>query len=187
MQTTLKKIRLSYPFPFPFEWKKLLRGLGKTKADEDPLDLYKVLEINGFDFALRCLRGVDGHDKEIRLFAVWCAKQVFNLMKDQRSVQALRIARIFAMGKYTDEHLCAARNMSLEAVRRSAFLSTAEFIAAEAAASATMPNAWEAALNAAENSLQASEFNSPEAERLATRISVKNSQEEQFKILISKA
>ena len=88
--TTLNAIRKHEPCTDG--WKKLLVHLGKTEADDEPLDLITVLDSNGLDDALWCLRAVDGCGREIRLFAVWCARQVEHLMTDQRSRDALDVA-----------------------------------------------------------------------------------------------
>ena len=51
---------------------------------------------------------MDNVDRESRLFAVWCARQVQHLMEDQRSIDALDVAEKFANGKATEEQLDAA-------------------------------------------------------------------------------
>ena len=71
MKTTLEKIRGH--FPFTGGWERLLKSLGKTKADDEPLHLRTILDSNGLDDTLWCLRVVDGYDREKRLYAVWCA------------------------------------------------------------------------------------------------------------------
>lgn len=105
--TTLSAIRKHRPCEGG--WKKLLAYLGKTKADDDPLPLRVILESNGLDDALWCLRAVEGHDREIRLFAVWCARQVQHLMRDQRSLDAIDVAERYANGLASDDELRAAR------------------------------------------------------------------------------
>ena len=47
-------------------------------------------------------------DRELRKFAVWCARQVQHLMTDARSVAALDVAERHAEGLATDEELKAA-------------------------------------------------------------------------------
>ena len=106
MNTTLNKIREHSPCTDG--WEKLLRTLGKTKADDEPLSLITILDSNGFDDALWCLRAVDGHEKEMRLYAVWCARQVQHLMTDKRSLDALDVAERFANGYATLVELDAA-------------------------------------------------------------------------------
>ena len=106
MKTTLAAIREHSPCADG--WAKLLRHLGKTSADAEPLMLLTILESNGLDDALWCLRAVDGHKREIRLFAVWCARQVQHMMDDRRSVSALDVAERHANGQATDAELAAA-------------------------------------------------------------------------------
>ena len=106
IKTTLNKIRSHQPCADG--WEKLLKKLGKTKADDDPLDLLTILKSNGLDDALWCFRAVDGHDRDMRLFGVWCAQQVQHLMTDQRSIDALDAAERFANGKATIKELNTA-------------------------------------------------------------------------------
>ena len=47
-------------------------------------------------------------DRVMRLFAVWCARQVQHLMTDKRSFDALDVAERFADGLATSEELSAA-------------------------------------------------------------------------------
>lgn len=90
MMTTLNKIRQHSPCADG--WQKLLRHLGKTQADDEPLSITTILDSNGLDDALWCLRAVEGHNREIRLFAVWFARQVEHLITDPRSLSALEWA-----------------------------------------------------------------------------------------------
>lgn len=104
--TTLNKIREHDPCLDG--WRKLLAGLNKSEADDEPLPLARILDINGLDDALWALRTVDC-DRESRLLAVAYARQVRHLMKDERSVAALDVAERFANGKATREELIEAR------------------------------------------------------------------------------
>jgi hypothetical protein len=47
-------------------------------------------------------------ERTMRLFAVWCARQVEHLMKDSRSIAALDVAHRFAMGEASEEERDAA-------------------------------------------------------------------------------
>ena len=49
------------------------------------------------------------HDREMRLFAVWCARQVQHLMPDQRCTNTLDVAERYANGEASSEELDAAR------------------------------------------------------------------------------
>ena len=137
MQTTLNAIRSHSPCESG--WTKLLAYLRKTKADDEPISLIEIIKSNGLDDALWCLLAVDGHDKEIRLYAVWCARQVQHLMTDPRSLAALDVAEAFANGKATKEELAAAR----------APARAAAWDAAAAARAAARAAAWAAAWDAA--------------------------------------
>ena len=136
MKTTLNKIRTHSPCANG--WEKLLKNLGKIKADDEPLLLTTILESNGINDALWCLRAVDGHEREMRLFAVECARSVQHLMTDKRSLDALDVSERYANGLATQEELDAA-----EAAAEAAW--DAALDAAGAAAEA----AWDAALDAA--------------------------------------
>ena len=65
MYTTLNKIREHSPCQEG--WTKLLRTLNKKKADDEPVSIVKILDSNGLDDALWCLRAIEGHDREIRI------------------------------------------------------------------------------------------------------------------------
>jgi hypothetical protein len=135
MRTTLNQIRAHSPCQDG--WAKLLRGLNKTAADDEPLWIDQVLDHNGFDDALWCLRAVEGCDREIRLFAVWCARRVQHLMTDPRSVEALDVVERHARGDASDEELSAAARSaarSAAAAARSAAAAAAEWAAARSAA-----------------------------------------------------
>lgn len=104
--TTLNRIRAHSPCESG--WKKLLAGLGKTAADDEPLSFVRIVEINGLDDALWCCRAEPKQWKVWRLFAVWCGRQVQHLMTDTRSVAALDVAERHANGNATNAELNAA-------------------------------------------------------------------------------
>ena len=104
--TTLNKIREHEPCTDG--WKKLLTYLGKTEADDEPLAFTTILDSNGLDDALWCMRSAPEYDKDWRLFAVWCARQVQHLMTDQRSLDAIDVAERYVHGQATDGELVAA-------------------------------------------------------------------------------
>lgn len=93
-QTTLNAIREHGPCADG--WAKLLRHLGKTQADDEPLTLATILDSNGIEDALWCLRAADGWEREARLYAVWCVRQVQHLMTDSRSLAALNVVERYA-------------------------------------------------------------------------------------------
>lgn len=97
-------------------WGELLRHLGKTQADDEPLRIAEIVESIGLDDALFCLGAVGGYDREIRLFAVWCARQVQHLIKDPRSLNALDVAERYANGRATIDELYDASMAALDAM-----------------------------------------------------------------------
>ena len=54
-------------------------------------------------------------DKELRLFAVFCARQVQHLLTDEGSRQAIDVAERFAYGNATQEELAAASDAASDA------------------------------------------------------------------------
>jgi len=143
--TTLNAIRAKSPCESG--WLKLLKHLGKTQADDDPLPFATIVESNGLDDALWCLRCSPEYDREWRLFAVWCALQVKHLMTDKRSLNALDVAERFANGQATQDELIAARDAARDAARVAAW--DAARVAAWAAWDAAGDAAWAAAGDAA--------------------------------------
>ena len=75
--TTLNRIRSAGPCREG--WVKLLKHLGKTEADDEPLDLLTVLDSNGLDDALWVLSFAMPDDRLARHFQAWCAEQVVHL------------------------------------------------------------------------------------------------------------
>jgi len=73
-----------------------------------PISLISIVETNGLYDALWCLRCNQEWDRDSRLFAVWCARQVQHLMKDERSINALNVAENFANGLAAQEELSTA-------------------------------------------------------------------------------
>lgn len=118
--TTLRRIREHSPCHDG--WVKLLKHIGKTHADDEPLPLLTVLESNGIADALWCLRAVDGIDKIARLFACDCAARALQRAaeQDERSHKAVEVARSFARGKATATQLFAARDAAWDAARDAA-------------------------------------------------------------------
>ena len=148
--TTLNAIREHGPCADG--WKKLLNHLGKTGADDEPLSLLTILDSNGLDDALWCLRAMPEHNKHWRLYAVWCARQVQHLMTDARSVAALDVAERHAHGTASDQELAAAGDAARAAAGVAAgvaALDAARVAARVAACDAARAAAWVAAGDAA--------------------------------------
>jgi len=153
MKTTLNQIRDCGPCELG--WRKLLKHLGKTKSDDEPLSILTILESNGLDDALWCLRAVKGRDREIRLYAVWCARQVQHINTDPRVSACIDVAERFANGEATDEERdaagAAARAAAWDAARDAAGAAAgdAAWAAARAAAGAAARDAARDAARAA--------------------------------------
>ena len=139
LYTTLNKIRGNEPCESG--WKKLLNHLGKTKADDEQLSFRTILESNGLDDAIWCLKSVEGHDREIRLLALACARRVEHLDNTGQAKKTNDVAERFANGLATAEELAAARG----AAARGAAMDAAR----GAARGAAMDDAWCAAMDAA--------------------------------------
>ena len=139
MFTTLNEIRIHSPCSEG--WEKLLKHLEKTKSDDAPLSFLTILGSNGLDDALWCLRAAPKDwESTIRMFAVWCAKQVEHLMTDERSKNALLVAQNHALGLATDEELAAAAGDAADAAG-----DAARAAARAAAGDAAWAAAWGAA------------------------------------------
>ena len=76
-------------------------------------------------------------ERVLRLFAVWCARQVQHLMKDPRSIAALDVAQRFAMGEASKDELYAAWYAA-----RAAVCAAASDAARAAASDAARAAAW---------------------------------------------
>ena len=142
MKTTLNKIRSHSPCSSG--WTKLLKNLGKTCADDEPLAITTVLDSNGLDDALWCLRAVGGHQKEMRLFAVDCARSVQHLTPDAGSWAAIDVAERHAHGFATDAELAAAWDAARDAARAETWAEAWD-AARDAAWDAARAEAWDAA------------------------------------------
>ena len=142
--TTLNRIREHSPCQDG--WEKLLNGLGKTKADDEPLSVATILKINGLGDALWCCRVEPQYAREWRLLSVAFARRVQHLNPDPRVKSAIDVAERYANGDATDEELTAARDAARDAADAAR---DAAWIAADAAVAAAWTAAWIAARAAA--------------------------------------
>lgn len=167
MKTTLTKIREHQPCGEG--WTKLLKHLGKTQADDEPLDFLTILESNGLDDALWCVRSAPEYNRDWRLFAVWCARQVQHLMTDEHSIHALDVAERHANGQASEGELATARDAAWAATARATARATvraavrdtvaaAWATARDTAAAASDTAAWAATARAAARDTQKEMF-----------------------------
>jgi len=106
--------------------------------------------IGGDKIAGRNREVLAAHDitRELRLLGCWCARQVWHLLTDERSRNAVEVAERFADGQSTKEELDAARDAARDAAWAAA--SAAAWDAAGGAArTAARDSAWDAAWDAA--------------------------------------
>jgi hypothetical protein len=104
--TTLNQIRAHNPCTSG--WEKLLKHLGKTKADDEPLAFTTILDSNGFSDCCWAMQTRPDLNNLWRHFAVDCADRVKHMMTDERSINALAVARRHALGLATDGELAEA-------------------------------------------------------------------------------
>ena len=115
METTLNEIRKHSPCESG--WKNLLVYLGKTQADDEPLDFITLLAAVGIEDAIWCLRTQDYRD--YCLFLADVAESVLPIYEAKYSCTAPRDAiqtiRDYHAGIATDEELNAAANAAYAA------------------------------------------------------------------------
>jgi hypothetical protein len=121
-----------------YGWQKLLRHLGKKRADDEPIPFRVILESNGLDDALWATRTRPDLASTWRLLAVRYARRVQHLMADPRSVAALDVAERHVRGDATDEEMKAAAEAAASAA------SAAWWSASAAAAWSTASASWSA-------------------------------------------
>ena len=146
--TTLRQIRQHSPCSEG--WRTLLTFLGKTGVDDEPLPLVTILQSNGLDDTLWCLRTITGYDKEIIRFALACAQDVRHLMTDQRSLDVLSALERHLESPLSKRELnkvvaeAGAAQAAAWAAARAARAARAAVGAAEAARVAAEAVAWAA-------------------------------------------
>jgi hypothetical protein len=105
-------------------------------ADDEQFAMSSIIESNSLNDCIWTFKCVDKlHYPLRRKFAVWCARQVQHLMKDQ-SINALDVAWLHSEGFATDEELAIARRAAAAAADADAYAAAAYAAAAAAAADA---------------------------------------------------
>ena len=143
LYTTLEKIRAHDPCEGG--WRKLLKALGKTKPDNARLSLATILESNGLDDALWCLRAVDNVDWFARRLALDFARSVEHLSTDPRVKACNDVVERFLKKKATKEELDAARAAAVAAAWAAGTAWAAARAIAAAGDAAWATYAWAAA------------------------------------------
>lgn len=134
-------------------WETLLKYKKDTHWNEQ-FPLSDIIDSNGLNDALWCLKVRPEHSNLWRKYALWCARQVEHLMTDERSKAALDVAWRHSDGQATDKELADARDVARDVARAAARAAAgdaawaAAWAAADAAGSAEAA-AWAAADSAA--------------------------------------
>mgnify|MGYP000850526419 CR=1 FL=1 len=84
--------------------------------------------------------------RELRLYACWCVRQVWDRLADERSMQAVVVAERYARGNASKKELIAARDAAWGSVKDGAWN-----VAKDAALVAARDAAWDAARDAAKD------------------------------------
>ena len=156
LTTTLNRLKLHSPCSSGAL--RLLRGLDKTRADDERLPFARILEISGLDDVEWCCRAEPRLDHIWRLYAVRSARRLESLMSDQRSMLAVEVAERFLNKKATLEDLDMAWRRARDAEKTSGTLwHAASFAARTVAPSAAEAAAWTAAMKAGRTSWWVSE------------------------------
>lgn len=91
----------------------VLRKALKGRKDNEPITLVEILDSNGIADALWALQAVPDkqaaeRDRQARLYACWCVRQVWHLLTDERSRTAVEVAERYAEGAATLDELKTA-------------------------------------------------------------------------------
>jgi hypothetical protein len=145
MTTTLNQIRSHHPCADGYA--KLLKHLNKTSADDEPLSLLTILEFNGLNDAIWCLR-TEQTPERIRRFALAVSRTVEHLSPAAKACND--VTERYLSGTATKAELGAAARAAARAAAYAANAANAAANAANAAAKAANAAAY-AAANAAAN------------------------------------
>jgi hypothetical protein len=122
----------------------------ETLSVKDWIDKYKDKVKSKSDVIWVICRNDFMTNKDLRLFAVWCAREALKLFEnpDHRSINACDVAERYANGEATREELDAAWDAARDAARAAA-RAAARDAARAAARDAARAAAWDAARDAA--------------------------------------
>jgi hypothetical protein len=142
---TLNDIR--YSTPCSDGWTKLLKHLGKTKGDDEPLSLLTVLESNGLKDAIWCLRTEPTPERTQR-FALAVVRRVEHLNPAAKACND--VTERYLDGTATEAELDAAADAA-----DAAWAAWAADAAVAQAAAVASSAAWAAAARAAAGAARA--------------------------------
>ena len=129
MTTTLNQIRSHRPCQEG--WAKLLKHLNKSSANDEPLHLSTVLESNGLNDAIWCLRA-EPTPERIQRFALAVARRVQHLHPQAEAV--LDIVERYLSGQATTAELDTATYAASAATYAASAAASAASAAGDAAA-----------------------------------------------------
>ena len=113
--TTLNQIRSHSPCTLG--WAKLLKHLGKTSADDEPLSLLTILDSNGLDDAIWCLR-TEATPERTQRFTLAVARRAEH--HHPQANATLDIFERYLNGTATKAELDAAVDAAVDAAARAA-------------------------------------------------------------------
>jgi hypothetical protein len=91
---------------------QLIASFDKDDPDDEPVPYTHILDLCGFDLALLAIRAEPAYDIHWRAFAIWCAKRVQKLIKEERPLAAIDAAEKFlAAGSYGSQKLLEAAHI----------------------------------------------------------------------------
>jgi hypothetical protein len=164
---TLKKIKKYNPCESG--WERLLASKGGDVANINAeFPMMDILDSNGLNDCLWASRCLPEHNNLWRKYAVWCAREVQHLMTQQRSIDALDVARRHSEGLATDEELAAAEGVAWAAAWAAAWP-----VACAEPQYAAEDAAWAAACAAA---CVAAQYAAKYAERVDARVDARGAQ-----------
>ena len=136
LTTTLNLIRACSPCSSG--WRTLNEALGSEFDPDEEINLLEILDTNGVQDMLWCLRTTKQDSRKIASqLAIEFANQALPIFEarmpnDQRPRKAIQAARDFNAGKITKEELMASRRAAADAADAAAFVSSAAVVAADA-------------------------------------------------------
>ena len=147
---TLNEIRNNHPDGRPCKegWTKLLQGLGKTEADDEPFPITFVMENNGLDDALWCVECLRGQDYAVYNLKADIAESVLNIFEQERPDDTRVRDCITATRAFAKKELNDAQSAARSAARAVA-CGAARDAARAAARAAARDDEWDPAWDSA--------------------------------------